>query len=86
MQAPLHCIGIQGYMHYGNPGDEGNRVTPEMMKFRLDRLYSLNLPMYITEFLWKNATNDQMAGMFEQWMPLWFSHPGLKGMLIWNWW
>ena len=86
MQVPLHCIGIQAYLHEGIPGDEGNRVTPEMMKYRLDKLGSLNLSMYITEFLWKNTTEAQMEPMFNQWVQLWFSHPKLKGMLLWKWW
>ena len=77
---PLQCVGIQGYLR---PGD----VTPEMMKFRLDSLASLGLPMYITEFLWQGVTSqDQLDPMLKLWIPLWFSHPQLKGMLMWNWW
>ena len=80
MQVPLQCVGIQGYLR---PGD----VTPEMMKFRLDSLASLGLPMYITEFLWQGVTSqDQLDPMLKLWIPLWFSHPALKGMLMWNWW
>ena len=47
-QAPIHCIGMQAYLL-------PNQLSMELMAYRLDKLATLGLKLYVTEFLFPTA-------------------------------
>ena len=97
---PIHKIGVQYHMFTGATAtteaefDESIRTSsalndPVGMLRSLDTLWQLGLPLEITEVTiptFGDTPEDEQlqAELLELWYSLWFSHPGMEGIVYWN--
>ena len=56
------------------------------VKDRLDILAATNLPIWITELDVKEADEYKRADILETVMRVGFSHPSVKGIILWSFW
>jgi endo-1,4-beta-xylanase len=79
--APVHGVGIQGHIWY-----DDILSRPEVIRERLDRVGSLGLPVWITEF--DSADEDEMvnADRLELVYRTAFGHPAVEGIVMWAAW
>ncbi|MGM0442887.1 MAG: endo-1,4-beta-xylanase [Fibrobacterota bacterium] len=82
---PIDGIGVQ--CHFGN-----NRIYPDLIRHRLDKLDSLGIDIKITEF--DMGTRDtgvplsetEQAAEYARFIRTAFSHPAVDGILLWGFW
>lgn len=77
--APIHGIGVQG--HYWGP-----TVDPVATLQGLDRLATLDRPIWITEYDTVNPDEHARAEALENLYRAAFSHPAVEGILMWGFW
>lgn len=77
--APVQGIGVQG--HYW-----GSTVDAVATLQGLDRLATLNLPIWITEYDIVNYDENARAEALENLYRAAFSHPAVEGILMWGFW
>lgn len=78
--APVDGIGCQGHF------DAGIGVNYDVLKYRLDILASLSLPIWITEFDATDPDENARAEKLETLYRTAFSHPSVEGILMWGFW
>jgi GH35 family endo-1,4-beta-xylanase len=79
--APIHGIGIQGHIWH-----EDILSTPTVLKERLDKIASLNLPIWISEFDTANEDEFKNADILELVFRTSYSHPAVEGIMLWAFW
>ncbi len=78
--APVDGIGCQGHF------DAGVGVNYDVLKYRLDILAALSLPIWITEFDATDPDEIARADKLETLYRTAFSHPSVEGILMWGFW
>lgn len=84
-KVPVTGIGVQGHFN-------GAKVVPSLIRERLDRLAELGLPIKITEFDMGTYdrgfaySEEERANQYEMFLRTAFSHPAVKGILLWGFW
>ncbi|ESO88542.1 hypothetical protein LOTGIDRAFT_125701, partial [Lottia gigantea] len=75
---PIYGFGIQSHLN--------NYMEPSVLKFRLDRIARLGLPIWITELDFTNENKTAQAEYLDDVMRLYFSHPAVEGIMLWGFW
>ncbi len=92
-KVPVSGIGVQ--CHFG-----GAEVIPALIHERLDRLAEFGLPIKVTEFdmgeyveeadgargLPSRMSEEERAKRYEMFIRSAFSHPAVKGIMLWGFW
>lgn len=78
-KVPLGGIGLQG--HFGR-----NLTPPERLLAVLDRFAALDRPLQVTEFDVDIADEQLQADYLRDFLTACFSHPKVKGILMWGFW
>ncbi|WP_335203007.1 endo-1,4-beta-xylanase [Nostoc sp.] len=76
---PVGGIGIQAHILREN-------ITPAQIQYSLDTLAQFNLPIQITEFSTLANTEQEQAKILLNLYQIAFSHPKVKGILMWGFW
>ncbi|MFA5293607.1 MAG: endo-1,4-beta-xylanase [Phycisphaerae bacterium] len=76
--APVKGIGVQCHM---KGGFDRNAV-----KARFDSMAECNLPIWVTEFDVNDVNENIRANDLEDFYRIAFSHPAVKGILMWGFW
>lgn len=82
---PVSGIGVQ--CHFNT-----QRVEPELIRERLDRLAELGLPIKVTEFdmgSWDSGlgmSEEEQAAQYEKFLRSAFSHKAVVGIMLWGFW
>lgn len=82
---PVQGLGVQ--CHF-----QARPVMPAMIKERLDKLGSLGLPIKVTELDFGTyngglgISEEEQAARYEMFLRTAFSHPAIKGILLWGFW
>jgi GH35 family endo-1,4-beta-xylanase len=79
--APIHGIGIQGHVW-----KEDILATPGVVKERLDKVATLGLPIWITEFDVADDDETSCAEKLELVYRTAYSHPAVEGIIMWVFW
>ncbi|NQV33617.1 MAG: endo-1,4-beta-xylanase [Phycisphaeraceae bacterium] len=79
--APIGGIGIQGHIW-----NEDILATPHVLTERLDKLATLNLPIWITEFDVAREDASENADILELVYRTIYSHPAVEGITLWAFW
>lgn len=74
---PIGGIGVQGHMH---------GIDLHVIKAQLDVLAEAGLPIMITEFAVNDNNENSRATKLVNLLTLFFSHPAVKGVLMWGFW
>lgn len=81
MGAPIEGLGIQSHLSIGG------LVTPENALKNLDKMSTLNLPIYITELdIGTEEHWEFQAEYFTDLVTAIYSHPSIKGIIQWGFW
>lgn len=81
MGAPIEGLGIQGHLKLPC------LVTPENALKNLDKMATLDLPIFITEFDICTEGNWEFQGeYFRDLMTALYSHPSVEGIIQWGFW
>ncbi|XP_050395072.1 uncharacterized protein LOC126812937 isoform X1 [Patella vulgata] len=75
---PIYGLGVQSHLK--------THVDPEVLKFRLDRLARIGLPIWITELDISNYDVNAKADYLEDVLRLYFSYPSIEGIMFWGFW
>jgi endo-1,4-beta-xylanase len=75
-------IGIQG--HYFEFRGSTYVYDINVIKANLDRLATLGLPIYITEFDIDEQDNTVQLQQYKIYFPIFWNHPAVKGMTFWG--
>lgn len=75
---PLYGIGIQCHT--------GSHLDITSLKYRLDKVAEVGLPIWITEFTVNEGNENRKADALENMMTLFMSHPAVEGVLLWGFW
>jgi GH35 family endo-1,4-beta-xylanase len=70
----------------GAQGHFGSTVNPSLTEARIDKLATLNIPIWITEYDSLNADEYVRADNLEILYRLAFSKPAVDGVLMWGFW
>ncbi|ELU10935.1 hypothetical protein CAPTEDRAFT_55025, partial [Capitella teleta] len=76
--APVHGIGVQA--HYNDYPDV------HLLMHHLDELSAVGLPVWITELHYDNDDVMKRADGYEDFLRTAFSHPGVEGIIQWDFW
>jgi len=79
--APIHGVGIQGHIWR-----EDIRAHPELLKARLDKVATLGLPIWISEFDIADDDEQSNADKLEVVYRTAYSHPSVEGIMMWVFW
>ncbi|MBN1123967.1 MAG: endo-1,4-beta-xylanase, partial [Sedimentisphaerales bacterium] len=79
--APIHGVGIQGHIWH-----EDILANPGILKERLDKLATLNLPIWISEFDVADDDETKCADKLELVYRTAYSHPAVEGIIMWVFW
>ncbi|HPC93769.1 MAG TPA: endo-1,4-beta-xylanase [Sedimentisphaerales bacterium] len=79
--APIHGVGIQGHIWA-----EDILSKPEVIKERLDKVATLNLPIWISEFDVADDDERSCADKLELVYRTAYSHPAVEGIVMWVVW
>ena len=55
-------------------------------QYRLDKLATTGLPLWITEMTLENSDENVRANWFENALTTYFSHPSVEGVILWGFW
>jgi endo-1,4-beta-xylanase len=85
---PIGGIGCQAHFVASKKNDStGTAVTTnEHVQKTLDRLAKFDLPIKITECLFRADTEEGMAEELERFFPIVFAHPKVEAILMWGFW
>ena len=75
----LGGVGVQSHFYDAEP-------NPDVLQSRLDYLASAGLPIWITELDMPVHSDDVRADRLEKVLRLYFSHPAVKGIILWGFW
>lgn len=76
----LYGLGLQSHFKsYVAP-------DPTLLKYRLDKLATTGLPLWITEMTLENSDENVRANWFENALTTYFSHPSVEGVILWGFW
>lgn len=76
----LYGLGVQGHFaSYVEP-------NPAIIKYRLDKLATTGLPMWVTELTLANGDENIRADWFETALTMFFSYPSIEGIILWGFW
>ncbi|ESO88545.1 hypothetical protein LOTGIDRAFT_125612, partial [Lottia gigantea] len=75
---PIYGIGIQSHLN--------QHVDISVLRFRLNRIARLGLPIWITELDISDWNVTSKAEYLEDVLRLYFSHPSVEGVLLWGYW
>lgn len=78
---PIHGVGVQGHVWF-----EDTLAQPEKLHERLDKLATLGLPIWITEFDSAFDTEEANADCLELVYRMAYSHPDVEGIVMWVFW
>ncbi len=78
---PIHGIGIQGHVW-----KEDILATPGVVKERLDKVATLGLPIWITEFDVADDNETSCAEKLDLVYRTAYSHPAVEGIIMWVFW
>lgn len=80
--APIDGIGVQGHF--------GGSLNPHSIKYILDTLASLGLPIKVTEFDMQvgdyNLSEEAQAKYYSLMMRTAYAHPAVSGFIFWGFW
>lgn len=79
--APIHGVGIQGHIWA-----EDILSRPHVIKERLDKVATLNLPIWISEFDVADDDEQSCADKLELIYRTAYSHPAVEGIVMWVVW
>jgi GH35 family endo-1,4-beta-xylanase len=79
--APIDGVGIQGHIW-----SEDILARPEVIRQRLDRVATLGLPIWISEFDVADADEKSNADKLELVYRTAYSHPAVEGIMMWVFW
>lgn len=79
--APIHGVGIQGHIW-----TEDILSKPHVLKERLDKVATLNLPIWISEFDVADDDERSCADKLELVYRTAYSHPAVEGIVMWVVW
>ena len=71
-------IGIQGHSF------ELKGNSPTVLQSNLNRLVATGLPVYITEFDFNDADDNNQLQGFRTYFPIFWDNPGVKGITFWG--
>ncbi|XP_053402967.1 anti-sigma-I factor RsgI6-like [Mercenaria mercenaria] len=74
---PVGGLGVQGHMH---------NIDIHVIKAQLDILAEAGLPIMITELGVNDKDENSRASKLVNLLTLFFSHPSVKGVLLWGFW
>jgi GH35 family endo-1,4-beta-xylanase len=80
-------IGIQGhYFEFKSyqGGVPSYSYPVSTLKYNLDRLAAVGLPIYITEFDINEADNNVQLQNYQIYFPLFWEHPAVQGITLWG--
>jgi GH35 family endo-1,4-beta-xylanase len=85
---PIGGIGCQAHFVASRKNDStGTAVTTdEHVQKTLDKLAKFDLPIKITECLFRADTEDGMAEELKRFFPIVFAHPKVEAILMWGFW
>lgn len=75
-------IGVQG--HYFEFKGTNYTYSIETIKSNLNKLTSLGLPFYITEFDVDEAVDSIQLQNYQTYFPIFWEHPGVMGITLWG--
>ncbi|GAB1606542.1 uncharacterized protein LOC115209445 [Argonauta hians] len=79
-----HCdvggLGAEGHFSQYNPPE------PTLLKARLDKLWQLKIPIWLTEVDVIDRIPGSRAEKLEYILRIGFSHPGVNGIILWGFW
>ena len=78
----IDAIGIQGHS-FEFKGD-GYIHSPGAIKFNLQRLTATGVPVYITEFDINDPNDSLQLHYYQQYFPIFWEEPGVKGITFWG--
>ncbi len=79
--APIHGVGIQGHIW-----SEDILANPGVLTERLDKVATLKLPIWITEFDIADDDETSCANKLEVVYRAAYSHPAVEGITMWVFW
>jgi GH35 family endo-1,4-beta-xylanase len=79
--APIHGVGIQGHIWH-----EDILANPGVLKERLDKVATLKLPIWISEFDVADNDETKCADNLELVYRTAYSHPAVEGIIMWVFW
>lgn len=79
--APIHGVGIQGHIW-----KEDILANPDILKERLDKIATLKLPIWISEFDVADDDEKSCADKLELVYRTIYSHPAVEGIMMWVFW
>ena len=79
--APIDGVGIQGHLW-----SEDILAHPQVVKQRLDKVATLGLPIWISEFDTADADEKVNADRLELVYRTGYSHPAVEGIMAWVFW
>jgi len=79
--APIHGVGLQGHIW-----TEDILSKPHVLKERLDKVATLNLPIWISEFDVADDDERSCADKLELVYRTAYSHPAVEGIVMWVVW
>lgn len=53
---------------------------------RLDKLATVGLPMWVTEYTFETEDEKQRADWMEEGLTAFFAHPSVHGVIFWGFW
>lgn len=71
-------IGIQGHTF------EIKGYQPSVLQSNLNRLVATGLPVYITEFDYNDADDNNQLQGYRTYFPIFWDNPGVKGITLWG--
>ncbi len=74
----VDAIGIQGHSF------ELKGNSPTVMQSNLNRLVATGLPVYITEFDFNDADDNNQLQGYRTYFPIFWDNPGVKGITLWG--
>ncbi len=81
-------IGIQGhYFEFRSHVNATSNIyiyNTNTLKSNLDRLASIGLPIYITEFDVDEAVDSTQLAQYQVYFSMLWAHPGVKGITLWG--
>lgn len=74
----IDAIGIQGHSF------ELKGYSPTVIQSNLNRLVATGLPVYITEFDYNDADDNNQLQGYRTYFPIFWDNPGVKGITFWG--
>jgi GH35 family endo-1,4-beta-xylanase len=85
--APLIASGFVdaiGCQAHGLSGSDGDIQSASELKANLDRVASLGVPIYISEYDIDQADDSFQLDVMEEQFPIFYNHPSVAGITLWG--